>query len=97
MIAPKRTDRNHREILDALRDVGAVYLDLHALPGCLDALVGFRGQLHLLEIKDGDLPASRRRLTDAERQTIGMLAAVGVDAAVVTNVEDALRAIGAIL
>lgn len=97
MIAPKRVDRNHREICDALRQVGAVVIDTHALPACLDAVVAFRGQLHILEIKDGTLPASRRRLTVAEQHTIRALAAVGVEAAVVHNVEEAYRAIGAIV
>lgn len=97
MIAPKRVDKNHREICAALRQVGAVVIDTHALPGCLDAVVAFRGQLHILEIKDGALPASRRQLTAAEAETIRQLQAVGVQASVVQSVEDALRAVGVIV
>ncbi len=93
----RRVDGNHHDISQALRQVGAVVLDVHALPGCLDLLVAYRSSLHLLEIKDGSKPAHARKLTEAEQETIRALAAVGVEAAVVTSVEDALRAIGAIL
>jgi hypothetical protein len=97
MIAPKRTDANHAAIVQALRQVGAVVLDVHSLPGCLDLLVAYRGALSLLEVKDGSKAASRRQLTEAEQETIRLLAAVGVEAQVVYDVESALRAIGAIL
>jgi hypothetical protein len=97
MIAPKRTDRNHAAIVQALRQVGAVVLDVHALPGCLDLLVAYRGALTLIECKDGAKPAYARRLTEAEQNTIRALAAVGVEAQVVYDVESALRAVGAIL
>jgi hypothetical protein len=97
VIAPKRTDANHKEICQALRQVGAVVLDVHALPGCLDLLVAYRGALHLVEVKDGAKPAHARRLTEAEQETIRLLASVGVEAHVVNSVEDALRAINAII
>ncbi len=97
MPMPKRVDNNHAAIVQALRQVGCVVLDVHALPGCLDLLVAYRGALTLLELKDGAKPAYARRLTEAEQETIRLLAAVGVEAAVVNSVEDALRAIGAIL
>ncbi len=97
MIAPKRTDANHATIVQALRQVGAVVLDVHALPGCLDLLVAYRGTLTLIECKDGSKPAHARRLTEAEQETIRLLASVGVEAQVVYDVESALRAIGALL
>ncbi len=97
MSLAKRTDANHATIVQALRQVGCVVLDVHALPGCLDLLVAYRGALHLLEVKDGAKPAHARKLTEAEQETIRLLASVGVEAAVVNSVEDALRAIGAIL
>ncbi len=93
----KRVDANHREIAQALRQVGAVVVDVHGVPACLDLLIGFRSELFLLEVKDGSKPASRRQLTPAEQETIRLLASVGVDAKVVYDVESALRAVGAIL
>jgi hypothetical protein len=92
----RRTDSNHREVLDALEAVGAAVLDIHALPGALDLLCGYRGRLTLLEIKDGAKPPSARRLTPSEAETIGRFMAVGCPVYVVASVEDALRAIGAI-
>lgn len=48
----RRVDTNQAEIVAALRGVGARVQLLHTVGnGCPDALVGFRGQLHLLEIK----------------------------------------------
>lgn len=96
-MAIKRVDANHREISQALRQVGAVVLDLHSLPACLDLLVAFRCSLHILEVKDGSKPAARRKLTPAEQETIRLLASVGVEAHIVNSTEEALRAIGAIL
>ncbi len=70
MIAPKRTDANHSAIVQALRQVGAVVLDVHALPGCLDLLVAYRGALSLLEVKDGAKPAHARRLAEARVKAV---------------------------
>jgi len=36
--------------------------------GCPDLLVDFRRKTMLMEIKDGELPPSKRMLTDDERQ-----------------------------
>ena len=50
-----RVDRNHRELVTALRAVGAEVLDLSRVgQGCPDLLVGWRGQLTLLEVKSGN-------------------------------------------
>lgn len=87
-----RTDRNHASVLRAAVDVGAQIVDTHALPGCLDALVAFRGRLHLVEIK---MPSERNALTDLERMTIARLTLAGCPPVVVTTGEELLRAIGA--
>jgi hypothetical protein len=92
----RRTDRNHREVLDELRQVGAAVKDTHELAGCLDALVGFRGRLYWLEIKDGAKSASRRKLTPAEQEVFMQFEAVGCPPIVVTSADDALKAIGAV-
>jgi hypothetical protein len=92
----RRIDANHREVLDALRSVGAAILDTHAIPGGLDCVVGYRGIVRLLEIKDGRKPPSARRLTAAEADTIGRFTSVGCPVHVVTSVDDALTAIGAL-
>ena len=60
-----RTDSNHREIVSALRKVGCEVLSLAAVGnGCPDLLVlGPDGLLRLIEVKDGNKPPSRRKLT----------------------------------
>ncbi len=77
-------DRNHAEIVAALRRVGASV----SLKGPLDALVGFRGANYLLEVKTarGQLRASQQ----------AFLADWQGHAVVVRTVDEALKAIGAL-
>lgn len=89
-----RTDDNQADIVKALRDVGATVQPLHTIGrGCPDALVGFRGNNYLLEIKDGRKRASKRQLTPDEAtwhdEWRGQVT-------VVESEDDALTAIGAI-
>ena len=59
-----RTDANQAEIVAGLLYLGATVQHLHAVgAGCPDILVGWRGNNYLIEIKDGDKPPSRRKLT----------------------------------
>jgi hypothetical protein len=61
---PKRTDANQAEIVAALRAIGATVQDTSAVgKGFPDIVVGFMGENHLIEIKNGNLTASSRRLT----------------------------------
>ena len=47
-----RIDLNHREIVDALRDIGASVESLASVgKGCPDILVGYCGINYLIEIK----------------------------------------------
>jgi hypothetical protein len=49
---PKRVDANQREIVEALRGIGATVQHLHEVgKGCPDILVGYRGNNWLFEIK----------------------------------------------
>ena len=87
-----KVDRNQAEIVAALRAVGASVQPLHAVgQGCPDLAVGFRGAVYFLEVKDGSLPPSARKLTPAQiewhRDWRGHVA-------VVLTAEEALRAIG---
>jgi len=62
-----KVDANQPEIVDALKDIGCTVLHLHQLgKGAPDILVGFRGNNWLFEIKDGNKPPSKRKLTDME-------------------------------
>lgn len=89
-----RTDANQDAIVTALRAAGATVQPLSSVgKGCPDLLVGFRGDNHLLECKDGRKTPGNRPLTDDQETWIeGWRGAV----CVVLSPDDALRAIGAI-
>jgi hypothetical protein len=92
---PRRTDTNQPEIVEALRAAGATVQHLHMVgQGCPDLLVGRQGYTFLIEVKDGDKPPSKRKLTDREKIWHFWWDGVPVD--VVENVADALKVIGAI-
>ena len=62
-----RADNNQKEIVDALRGIGASVLVLSQVGGgCPDLLVGYRGKEYLLEIKakNGDLSDSQKEFFD---------------------------------
>jgi len=64
-----RTDANHKEIVAALREIGASVTSLADIGGgCPDLLVGYHGQNLLLEVKDGRKPPSARALTADEQE-----------------------------
>lgn len=86
-----KVDDNQNEIVAALRKVGASVQPLHAVgQGCPDILVGFRRQNYLIEIKDGNKPPSKRKLTpDQERWHRDWLGQVSV----AENVDQAFLAI----
>ena len=59
-----KVDRNQSEIVGMLRTVGCTVQLLHKVGGgCPDLLVGYHGQNFMLEVKDGELPPSGRKLT----------------------------------
>ncbi len=89
-----RVDANQPAIVAALKGVGATVQHLHTLgQGCADLLVGYRGSNYLLEVKDGDKPPSRRRLTEDEKRWHAEWRGQ-VD--VVENEQEALVVIGAV-
>jgi Holliday junction resolvase len=59
-----KVDRIQNEVVEALRRAGVSVQPLHTVgKGCPDLLVGIRGVNLVLEVKDGELPPSRRTLT----------------------------------
>jgi hypothetical protein len=62
-----KVDANQGEIVKALRAAGATVQSLAMVgAGCPDLVVGYRGVNFLMELKDGSLPPSRKRLTPDE-------------------------------
>lgn len=59
-----RIDRNQPEIVKALEACGVLVQSLAGVgDGVADLLILHRGQLRLLEVKDGKKPPSKRKLT----------------------------------
>lgn len=87
----RRKDRNHSEIFNALRQIGATVKETYQFPGMLDGIVGFRGRVFWADVKHGNAD-----LTPAERALIDDFARVGVTLYVWRTPEEALKAIGAV-
>lgn len=61
-----KVDKNHAEIVDALRKSGWLVLSLAAVgKGCVDILAYHlaRDELKMVEVKDGSKPPSKQKLT----------------------------------
>ena len=87
-----KADRNQPEIVNMLRLVGCTVQHLHTIgKGCPDILVGYQGKNYVLELEDGELPPSGRKLTDDEKKWHEDWRG---EVHVVSNVREALDAIG---
>lgn len=89
-----RKDRNHNTIAAFVSGLGPV-LDVHCFPdiGC-DLLLYFRGHSYHVEIKDGLLPPSARKLTDNEEASRRRCIAARVPYVVIRDIEEASCALG---
>ena len=88
-----KVDRNHTEIVEALRKVGATVVSLAAVGhGVPDLLVGLGGKTMLMEIKDGKKRPSERHLTPDQEKFFA--AWQGGPLAVIDSVDAALRMAG---
>jgi hypothetical protein len=63
-----RTDSNHQEIIDGLRQIGVTVFDTSMIPKFVDSVAGWRGENYMFEFKDGDKPPSKRKLTAAQQE-----------------------------
>ena len=89
-----KVDANQGVIVDALRKAGAFVEPMHAVgSGFPDLCVGYRGETHLLEVKDGRKPPSARGLTDMQIRWHALWR--GRPVQIVNDVNEALAAIGA--
>jgi hypothetical protein len=82
-------------VVDALRRAGCFVVDLAGVgDSCPDALVGFRGRWVLLELKNGELPPSARKLRPGQAQFFAACLARGLPCFKADSPEEALRVIG---
>ncbi len=60
----RRTDRNHAELMQVLRDLGWLVADTHALPNWVDATAQRAGAIRLVDFKapNGKLTTSQQKL-----------------------------------
>lgn len=86
-----KVDKNQPEIVKALRKMGAIVLQTHQLKNAFDILVGFRGTLFMVEIKDGSLPPSGKKLSKGETQCKDNFESVGVKYWIIESVDDAVN------
>ncbi len=71
-----KVDSNQKEIVEALRRVGAMVIHTHQLKNAFDLLVVYRGVTTMMEVKDGDkLPKKFFKMSkpDKEENLIGFL------------------------
>ena len=85
-----RVDSNQKEIVTALRKLGAVVFHVHTIKSFFDILVAYNGKLIAIEIKDGRLNQSAHKLTEGELKCKAALESVGVKYNVVKSVDEAL-------
>jgi len=65
----KRVDSNQREIVNALRAIGASVVCTHTVgQGMADLVVDYRGRTCLIEVKDPSKPKADRKLTPAQEE-----------------------------
>ncbi len=86
-----KKDSNHAEIVKTLRAIGAHVQDVSQLKNCFDILVGYRGRLFIMEVKDGKKPPSARQLTPGEMKCKQDFERVGVTYHIVLSVEQAIE------
>lgn len=64
-----KVDANQPSIVSAFRKMGASVAPMHtAGEGFPDLVVGYRGKTLLVEVKDGTLPPSARKLTGPQEK-----------------------------
>ncbi len=80
-----KPDANQKEIVDALRDIGA---RVFPIGQPLDLLIAFRGKLTLMEVKN---PSGEDKVSKSQQITIDLLESVGVHVPVVRSVEEAIE------
>lgn len=87
-----KTDANQAEIVAVLRRCGFSVQSLASVGnGCPDLLVGRGLENFLLEVKDGQKPASKQRLTEDEEAWHGMWRG---QVTTVNSADEALRKLG---
>ena len=87
-------DKNQPQIVEALRRSGACVILTHQLKNAFDCLVVHEGKTYIVEIKDGELNPSSKKLTPGEIKCKEAIELAGGKYWVIYSVRDALEMIG---
>lgn len=88
-----KIDRNQPEIVKALRKAGAVVKHVHQVKKLFDIIVCYQGKTYCVEIKDGELPPSSRKLKEGEQECKDDFESVGVKYWIINSIDEALEMI----
>jgi len=88
-----KVDTNQPEIVKALRGAGAFVVITSQLKNAFDLLVCHNGVVRIVEVKDGNKPPSKRKLTEGEQKCKEGVESVGCVYNVITSVDEALEMI----
>lgn len=92
----ERRDANHNELSAALSGIGVKVISTASVgKGFPDAVLIYKGKIHLVEFKDGSKPPSARALTPDQVTFHADCAVHGYIVPVVTNLAEALALYGA--
>jgi Holliday junction resolvase len=84
-----RVDRNHADIRARYRAYGWFVIDTSSVGSGFPDLIALKaGRVEFIEVKDGDLPPSRQRLTEAEKAIHEVFKAKGLPIRIVTSVDE---------
>jgi hypothetical protein len=87
----RRTDRNHAQLRDALRQMGYFVLDTSAIPNFVDMIAAKHGRVYFIEAKDGEKSPSRRKLRPSQEALHRDLRAAGACVVVIESISDLSR------
>ena len=82
-----KVDKNQPEIVEALRNAGAIVKHVHTVKNLFDILVYYNEDVYCVEIKTD----RKKKLTTGERQCCEDIESVGVKYWIITSVEEALE------
>lgn len=88
----RKVDANHRDVMRAMERAGFTVIDFSAVGrGVPDLYAAKAGRALWVEVKDGALPPSHRKLTPEQLKFRERMARCGIHVHVVTSVEEAVR------
>ena len=86
-----KVDKNHKQIVQTFRQMGAVVINTHQLKNAFDCLVFFQCKIFAVEIKDGSQPPSKRRLSEGEAKCRTAIESTGNQYHIIESVDQAIE------